>query len=454
LLDAVTKESDVSTFANGSQLLHACTLSSTTLILVGIISKIRSAVDQPLDRRKSFGNTEHAGGPFDILSDAKSWVRILNNVFSIMLPFYAAMQLGGPKIALVLLVAVAAGLGGLEHRLGKHSILDDLKRTFRTRKATCGLLAVGMIADTLMSANSRGALSGYVAISTSIFALPPPLPTAGSSLMTGFRGATDSISRLSLPKPSSPLVSTSEDTLLTLVAGALLTVVTVLYSIVSSSSPSITNHAIAFSTLSVASAAALIFVSLPSALRTQKKLGLALGCTLTATFGIFEHLDSWQACVFFPFASFLTFGAVSLDTGSALAQPHSHGHTHQHSGHKHSHSHDHHLHGNHSRLSAFIIARCTPGSIFHSIMVEKDSRRIAYFGMLNLGFMMVQFFYGFVSGSLGLLTDSIHMLFDCAGLAVGLAAAVMSKWSPNARFPYGFGKIDTLSGFANGVFLL
>mgnify|MGYP001940400844 CR=1 FL=1 len=73
---------------------------------------------------------------------------------------------------------------------------------------------------------------------------------------------------------------------------------------------------------------------------------------------------------------------------------------------------------------------------------------------LNLAFMMVQFFYGFVSGSLGLLTDSIHMLFDCAGLAVGLAAAVMSKWRPNPRFPYGYGKIDTLSGFANGVFLL
>jgi zinc transporter 5/7 len=73
---------------------------------------------------------------------------------------------------------------------------------------------------------------------------------------------------------------------------------------------------------------------------------------------------------------------------------------------------------------------------------------------LNLSFMLVQFFYGFVTGSLGLLTDSIHMLFDCAGLGVGLAAAVMSKWRPNARFPYGYGKIDTLSGFANGVFLL
>lgn len=73
---------------------------------------------------------------------------------------------------------------------------------------------------------------------------------------------------------------------------------------------------------------------------------------------------------------------------------------------------------------------------------------------LNLTFMLVQFFYGFVSGSLGLLTDSIHMLFDCAGLAVGLAAAVMSKWPSNGRFPYGYGKIDTISGFANGIFLM
>jgi solute carrier family 30 (zinc transporter), member 5/7 len=73
---------------------------------------------------------------------------------------------------------------------------------------------------------------------------------------------------------------------------------------------------------------------------------------------------------------------------------------------------------------------------------------------LNLAFMMVQFFYGYVSNSLGLITDSIHMLFDCAGLAVGLAAAVLSKRPPNTHFPYGYGKIDTLSGFANGVFLL
>ncbi|MCJ1310619.1 putative zinc transporter msc2 [Agyrium rufum] len=63
-------------------------------------------------------------------------------------------------------------------------------------------------------------------------------------------------------------------------------------------------------------------------------------------------------------------------------------------------------------------------------------------------------FYAVVTGSLGLLSDSIHMLFDCLALVVGLCAAVMSKWPPSTRFPYGFGKMDTLAGFANGVFLM
>lgn len=73
---------------------------------------------------------------------------------------------------------------------------------------------------------------------------------------------------------------------------------------------------------------------------------------------------------------------------------------------------------------------------------------------LNFGFMTIQAFYGYLTDSLGLLSDSIHMFFDCVALMVGLLAAVMSKWPPSQRFPYGFGKIETLSGFANGILLM
>ena len=68
--------------------------------------------------------------------------------------------------------------------------------------------------------------------------------------------------------------------------------------------------------------------------------------------------------------------------------------------------------------------------------------------------MIVQAFYGYLTDSLGLLSDSIHMFFDCVALMVGLFAAVASKWPSNTRFPFGFGKIETLSGFANGILLM
>lgn len=76
------------------------------------------------------------------------------------------------------------------------------------------------------------------------------------------------------------------------------------------------------------------------------------------------------------------------------------------------------------------------------------------FSSLNFAFMVVQACYGYVTDSLGLLSDSIHMFFDCLALGVGLFAAVSAKWPPSERFPYGFGKIESLSGFGNGVFLM
>ena len=64
------------------------------------------------------------------------------------------------------------------------------------------------------------------------------------------------------------------------------------------------------------------------------------------------------------------------------------------------------------------------------------------------------------------------MAFDCMAIGVGLIASVMARWPPNERFTYGcaphqqtddprnaditnsYGRIETLSGFANGIFLI
>lgn len=363
-----------------SQLLHALTLSSATLLLVGLIAKASSTL-QLLDKRKP----DKSLRTFNLSAVPK---RVTYNVLSVLLPFYASMQLGGAKVGLVLLTAAAAGLGALDPKPGKNTPWDDLRRTLRTRKATCGAILLAIIADTATSPNTSRPFPGYTSLLTSVFLVPPPLPTAGWSLIMGSQGQTNYVtqesSRASLPKPSSPLINSFESTLLTLVSGLVLTVFTIIYSLIHSSSPPLTKHAIGYSTLSIASTAALIYFSLPTALRSQKNVGLALGSVFVAAVHSWEQYStSGFLWISFGFTCAGLVGAVIFDTqpSKVTGHLHSHGHSHSHSGHNHDHNHDHHLHGNHSRLSAFIIRRTTPGSILHSILIEKDSRRIAYFGV-------------------------------------------------------------------------
>ncbi|KAJ2413996.1 hypothetical protein GGI10_002687 [Coemansia sp. RSA 2530] len=89
-----------------------------------------------------------------------------------------------------------------------------------------------------------------------------------------------------------------------------------------------------------------------------------------------------------------------------------------------------------------------------AIMSDSESRSIFAFLVLNLSYMFVQIVYGYLSNSLGLISDAIHMLFDCMALAIGLVAAVMSKWPPSESFTFGYDRIEILSGFSNGVFLM
>ncbi len=83
-----------------------------------------------------------------------------------------------------------------------------------------------------------------------------------------------------------------------------------------------------------------------------------------------------------------------------------------------------------------------------------DSRKILIFFVINLVFMFVELVYGYISNSLGLITDSFHMLFDCMALFIGLCASYIAKMGVDKNYTYGYGRVETLSGLFNGIFLV
>nr|SVE86240.1 EOG090X09D3 [Daphnia similis]SVE87493.1 EOG090X09D3 [Daphnia similis] len=102
------------------------------------------------------------------------------------------------------------------------------------------------------------------------------------------------------------------------------------------------------------------------------------------------------------------------------------------------------------------ISRYTSSAIgwIKKILKDKTSRNLLLFLMLNFSFAFVELFYGIWTNSLGLISDSFHMFFDCTGLLAGLAASVIIQWKANEHYTYGYERAEVLAGFVNGLFLL
>ena len=85
-----------------------------------------------------------------------------------------------------------------------------------------------------------------------------------------------------------------------------------------------------------------------------------------------------------------------------------------------------------------------------SIFVQRTSvLKISLVAILSA--FVVEFVFGVVSGSLALLTDSIHALLDSVVTLVLLLAARYAVKPPDAEHTYGHGKVESLGGMIGGI---
>jgi cation diffusion facilitator family transporter len=86
-----------------------------------------------------------------------------------------------------------------------------------------------------------------------------------------------------------------------------------------------------------------------------------------------------------------------------------------------------------------------------------ETRRILLIaGAIGL-FAAIQALYGLRAGSLGLISDSIHMIFHCAAMLVsliGMLAAANRGTQVSFAYSYGYDRHEVLASFSNGLFLI
>lgn len=82
------------------------------------------------------------------------------------------------------------------------------------------------------------------------------------------------------------------------------------------------------------------------------------------------------------------------------------------------------------------------------------SRAFAVGVALNVAFVIIEAFYGFLSGSLALLTDAIHNLGDVIGLLLAWGAATLAKRKPSLHRTYGYSRATILASLFSGLLLM
>jgi len=73
---------------------------------------------------------------------------------------------------------------------------------------------------------------------------------------------------------------------------------------------------------------------------------------------------------------------------------------------------------------------------------------------LNVGFVVIEVFYGIVADSLALITDAGHNLSDVLGLLLAWGASFLAGRQPSARRTYGFSRATILASMFSGLLLL
>jgi cobalt-zinc-cadmium efflux system protein len=91
----------------------------------------------------------------------------------------------------------------------------------------------------------------------------------------------------------------------------------------------------------------------------------------------------------------------------------------------------------------------------HHHSVPRDySKAFALAIVLNVGFVLIEFIYGFIADSTALLADAGHNLSDILGLLLAWGAATLAKKQPNNRYTYGLRSTSILAAMMNAMLLL
>jgi len=93
-------------------------------------------------------------------------------------------------------------------------------------------------------------------------------------------------------------------------------------------------------------------------------------------------------------------------------------------------------------------------SSHHHSPAHQSGRAFVIAIVLNTGFVIIEFIYGFIANSTALIADAGHNLSDVLGLVLAGGAVLLARKQPSKRYTYGLRSTSILAALANAMLLL
>lgn len=370
----------------------ACGLTSITLIFVGFRGVFGKAYRE-LDRgHRSLAEEQLASVQKE--SMGRTIRRIAERLLAVGLPFYATSKLGAARVALIMLLGLASNIVAIEDEATDLTKVKTWKMLFAYRRWTVGSILLQLICDLSGLTNGSSSTSiclGYTALALSILVLPPAFPSSRPKASVVTAGPTPETSTSAvlpnpwqtLPNPDiaskvpkiSSLICSPKDSELTLLSGTILGILSIItFMFLGPASGYLTATQLGWSSLTALAAAISLTSTETRSLRSNKSLGLVVGSLISLFMLAQRGMTLWSSLAYQSVFIGVSFVSTNLDTRAAFS-------TSSHSTHQHHHATDSHIaeHAQMSRFSEFVLRNAPKNQLLHSILVEKDSRRILYF---------------------------------------------------------------------------
>ena len=86
---------------------------------------------------------------------------------------------------------------------------------------------------------------------------------------------------------------------------------------------------------------------------------------------------------------------------------------------------------------------------------DRSARTLALVAAINVVGFLAELAGGLLFGSVALLSDAVHMVFDALAYGMAFAAASLAeRYDGSDRWSYGLHRLEPLSAFLNGVLLI